>query len=112
MFPKRLLVLIAVGCIIVSARSQTRPHMDYKITYSSSSFISNVNKKTAAQAEQYIQQYDYLPEVPSTEAIEKNGFDLNDNRATWLTMTDELTLDLISIQETAGKTLLNTVDKK
>lgn len=115
MLPKRLLILIAVGCMTVSARSHASPHLMDKINHSPFSFFSKVNNKSASQtarAEQYIQQYHHFTEVPSTEKAGKNGFALDDNQATWLKMKDEFTLNLISIKGTASKTLLNTVDKK
>jgi hypothetical protein len=63
MYLKPLLILIAVGCLTVSAWSQDNPDVVDKITNFPSSFFNKVNKKTASvedkltpQTEKYLER--------------------------------------------------------
>lgn len=51
------------------------------------------------EIEQYIQQYNHLPGVPSAEEVGKNGLDLGDNQAVLLKKIEELTLHMINMNK-------------
>jgi hypothetical protein len=48
-----------------------------------------------SEIEQFIQQHQHLPDVPSAAEVEKEGLDLGDNQATLLKKIEELTLYVI-----------------
>jgi hypothetical protein len=58
-------------------------------------FHANYRLRPLSEVEQYIKQYNHLPEVPSATEVEKNGIDVGDNQATLLKKIEELTLYLI-----------------
>ena len=58
-------------------------------------FHATYRLRPLSEVEQYIQQYQHLPEVPSAADVEKDGIDLGDNQATLLKKIEELTLYLI-----------------
>jgi len=47
------------------------------------------------EVEQFIQQYQHLPDVPSAPEVQKKGLDLGDNQSVLLKKIEELTLYLI-----------------
>lgn len=58
-------------------------------------FSSSYKLRTLNELEQFIQQNQHLPEVPSAEEVEANGLDLGDMEATLLKKIEELTLYVI-----------------
>ncbi|OQP65912.1 hypothetical protein A3860_15080 [Niastella vici] len=58
-------------------------------------FNTGYRLRPLSEVEQYINQNHHLPEVPSTEEVEKNGLDVGDNQATLLKKIEELTLYVI-----------------
>ena len=58
-------------------------------------FHTTYRLRPLSEVEQYIQQHQHLPEVPSSAEVEKDGLDLGDNQATLLKKIEELTLYLI-----------------
>lgn len=58
-------------------------------------FDSSYQLKPLHQVAQYIQQNKHLPDVPSAEAVHKNGVDIGDNQALLLKKIEELTLYII-----------------
>ncbi|GGH71068.1 hypothetical protein GCM10011379_30020 [Filimonas zeae] len=58
-------------------------------------FDSSYQLKPLHQVAQYIQQNKHLPDVPSAEAVNKNGVDIGDNQALLLKKIEELTLYII-----------------
>jgi hypothetical protein len=58
-------------------------------------FHANYRLRPLSEVEQYIKQYNHLPEVPSAEEVEKNGLDVGDNQAMLLKKIEELTLYVI-----------------
>lgn len=61
-------------------------------------FQPGYHLRPLTEVEQYIQQHQRLPEVPSAVEVKKNGLDLGDNQATLLKKIEELTLYLIEIK--------------
>lgn len=51
------------------------------------------------EVEQFIQQYQRLPGMPSAAEVEKNGIDLGDNQSALLRKIEELTLYVIDINK-------------
>jgi sigma54-dependent transcription regulator len=46
--------------------------------------------------EEFIQQYQHLPDVPSAPEVQKNGLDVGDSQSLLLKKIEELTLYLIA----------------
>jgi hypothetical protein len=62
-------------------------------------FHANYRLRPLPEVEQYIKQYQHLPEMPSAEDVEKNGLDVGDNQAALLKKVEELTLYMIEQQK-------------
>jgi len=60
-------------------------------------FQPSYRLRPLSEIEQYIKQYGHLPEVPSTEEVQKDGLDIGDNQATLLKKIEELTLYIIEL---------------
>ncbi|WP_420388429.1 hypothetical protein [Roseivirga sp.] len=58
-------------------------------------FSPNFKLRSLDELEQFIQQNQHLPEVPSAKEVEANGLDLGDMEATLLKKIEELTLYVI-----------------
>jgi hypothetical protein len=76
------------AAIFTKVKVQTYPWPDYV-------FNAGYRLRPLSEVEQYIQQNNHLPEVPSAEEVEKNGLDVGDNQATLLKKIEELTLYMI-----------------
>jgi hypothetical protein len=62
-------------------------------------FSSDYKLKSLTDVEKFIQENKHLPEVPSAEAIEQNGFDLVQMDAKLLQKIEELTLYMIELKK-------------
>jgi len=58
-------------------------------------FDAGYRLRPLSEIEQYIQQHNHLPEVPTAAEVAKDGLDLGDNQATLLKKIEELTLYVI-----------------
>lgn len=63
-------------------------------------FHSTYKLLSLKELESYIQKNNHLPEIPSSNEIEKNGLDLGDNQAALLKKIEELTLYIIDQNKT------------
>jgi hypothetical protein len=66
-------------------------------------FNHSYNLPTLKEIEQYIQQNQHLPGVPSAATIEKEGLDLGDGQAVLLQKIEELTLHMIEMNKRVEK---------
>jgi hypothetical protein len=66
-------------------------------------FHATYRLRSLREVEQYIKQYHHLPEVPSTEEVEKEGVNLGDNQAVLLKKIEELTLYVIEQEKQIDK---------
>jgi hypothetical protein len=66
-------------------------------------FHANYRLQPLNELEQYIQQHQHLPEVPSAEEAEKDGIDVGGNQAILLKKIEELTLYVIEQQKSQQK---------
>jgi len=62
-------------------------------------FNSTYKLRPLKDLEAYIRANNHLPDVPSTQEVEKNGIDLGDNQAMLLRKIEELTLYIIEQQK-------------
>jgi Domain of unknown function (DUF4082)/Bacterial Ig-like domain len=62
--------------------------------------------------ENYIHQYNHLPDVPSALEVEKNGIDLGDSQALLLKKIEELTLYIIKQQRQIDELETRLIKKK
>jgi hypothetical protein len=58
-------------------------------------FHNTYRLPSLVELEQYIQQHQHLPDIPSATEVEKNGLDVGDNQAVLLKKIEELTLYII-----------------
>ena len=58
-------------------------------------FSENYELRTLDELEQYIQQHQHLPEIPSAQETENNGQDLGEIQSVLLKKIEELTIYLI-----------------
>jgi hypothetical protein len=70
---------------LVKVKATATPWPDYV-------FHQTYKLRPLSEVEQYIQQNNHLPEVPSATEVEKNGLDVGDNQAVLLKKIEELTL--------------------
>jgi hypothetical protein len=74
---------------LVKVKATATPWPDYV-------FHQTYKLRPLSEVEQYIQQNNHLPEVPSATEVEKNGLDVGDNQAVLLKKIEELTLYAIA----------------
>jgi hypothetical protein len=66
-------------------------------------FSPSYKLPTLKEVEQFIKQYQHLPNVPSEAEVKKEGLDLGDNQAALLRKIEELTLYIIDQQKEIEK---------
>jgi len=67
--------------------------------------------RSLPEIENYIQQHQHLPGVPSAADVEKEGLDLGDNQVALLKKIEELTLYIISLNKEV-EALKNEIRKR
>ncbi|PWL29727.1 tail fiber protein [uncultured Roseivirga sp.] len=75
-------------------------------------FSTNYQLTPLEEVEQFIQQNQHLPEVPSANEVETNGLDLGDMEATLLKKIEELTLYVIDQNKRLEKLEIENKDLK
>jgi hypothetical protein len=90
---------LAVNGNAIFEKVKVQPYLNW----SDYVFYPNYRLRPLSEVEQYIKQYQHLPEVPSAAEVEKNGLDLGDNQATLLKKIEELTLYLIEQNKEIAK---------
>ena len=75
-------------------------------------FSTNYQLTPLEEVEQFIQQNQHLPEVPSAKEVETNGLDLGDMEATLLKKIEELTLYVIDQNKRLEKLEIENKDLK
>jgi hypothetical protein len=86
--PQEKLSVNGTVCATKVRVSQTGCWADYV-------FNTGYRLRSLREVEQYINENHHLPEVPTTEEVEKSGLDVGDNQATLLKKIEELTLYVI-----------------
>jgi hypothetical protein len=66
------------------------------------------------ELEQYIQQKQHLPEIPTTAEVQNNGIDIGENQSLLLKKIEELTLYVIDLnkQVKSQQEEINSLKKK
>jgi len=80
------------NAIFTKIKVQAYPWPDYV-------FQKNYLLRPLDEVEQFIHQYQRLPDMPSATEVEKNGLDLGDNQAALLKKIEELTLYVIDLNK-------------
>jgi hypothetical protein len=71
-------------------------------------FYKNYKLRPLNELEKFIQQYQHLPDIPSTKDVQSNGINVGDTQALLLKKIEELTLYIIE-QEKNHQKLLKSV---
>ena len=62
-------------------------------------FDKNYNLRTLSEVEEYINENHHLPEIPSQQEVNENGYNLGDMQAKLLMKIEELTLYIIELEK-------------
>jgi hypothetical protein len=62
-------------------------------------FYKNYKLRSLNELEKYIQQYQHLPDIPSTKEVQAKGINLGDTQALLLKKIEELTLYVIELKK-------------
>ena len=74
-------------------------------------FSKKYQLRTLSELEEYIKQFQHLPDVPSANEVEKQGVNVVDNQASLLRKIEELTLYIIELKKENAKIKKETSDR-
>ena len=66
-------------------------------------FKADYNLRSLAETERFIKEHGHLPDVPKAEVVEKEGYSLNEMDKILLKKIEEMTLQMIQLDETVKK---------